>query len=303
VTKVDVVIVNWNSGDLLRRCVSALDSRASGTVRSVVIVDNGSRDDSAQLAPTSVDLVVLPQGKNLGFGRASNVGARRGGAPFILFLNPDTEVSENCVQAAVDYLERHAGEKAAVCGVSLLDRDGALQRHTSPFPSPWTIYRNDLRNQSFDHKDSRDVDHVMGAFYLIKRDVFEALGGFDERFFVYLEDLDLSLRVHQAGYRSHYLADVACLHVGGGVSSQVPARRLFYSMHSRLLYADKHFAPGGRLLVRFVTLFVEPWLRLGRGVVRRSLPELRNTVAAFAMLYAAVLSPKAAQRLTIGRAS
>jgi len=295
---VDVVIVNWNSRDLLRRCLAALDTEPAGTVRDVVVVDNASTDGSAEIPQIRQPVRVLSQDRNLGFGRACNLGARAGQAPYILFLNPDTEVTDGCIAKAVEYLE--AEPEAAVCGVRLIDLAGELQHHTIRFPGPMTIYSHAQRNNDFAHDESRDVDHVMGAFYLIRRSLFEALGGFDDRFFVYLEDVDLSLRVRQAGYRVAYLNEAVCRHVGGGTSAQIPARRLFYAMHSRLLYARKHFTLVERALVWSVTLAVEPWLRLAKAARKGSLADMRSTVGAFGMLYAALLSRRAAARLTLG---
>lgn len=95
--------------------------------------------------------------------------------------------------------------------------------------------------QDFDHCSSREVDHVIGAFFLVRRSVFEQLKGFDERYFVYLEDLDFSLRARKAGWKTYYLADATAYHKGGGTSEQVKAHRLFYSLRSRMIYGFRHF--------------------------------------------------------------
>ncbi len=93
----------------------------------------------------------------------------------------------------------------------------------------------------WDHRQNREVDHAMGSFFLVRNILFKKLQGFDERYFVYLEDLDFSLRAKQAGFVSYYFTDAAAYHKGGGTSEQIKARRLFYSLHSRILYWYKHF--------------------------------------------------------------
>ena len=104
-------------------------------------------------------------------------------------------------------------------------------------------------------------------------------------FFVYLEDLDLSLRVHQAGYKSVFLAEAQAFHAGGGTSHQVKARRLFYFLRSRLLYAFKHTSWIGAVGVLLVTLFVEPFSRSVLALLRRSWPNLKETWAAYGLLW------------------
>jgi len=135
------------------------------------------------------------------------------------------------------------------------------------------------------HDSTQKVDHVMGAFFLVRREVFEKLRGFDERFFVYLEDLDFSYRAKQAGWDSAYLADVQAFHYGGGTSNQVKARRLFYSLRSQLLYAFKHFHWLGALWVLLVMLVVEPVTRIFFAVIRRSWSSVKETLAGYAMLW------------------
>ncbi|MEA3015739.1 MAG: hypothetical protein QOI38_461, partial [Sphingomonadales bacterium] len=116
--------------------------------------------------------------------------------------------------------------------------------------------------------------------------VFEAVGGFDERFFVYLEDMDLSCRVAKAGWKIWYLAEAVAFHKGGGTSEQVKAARQFYSTRSRLLYAAKHLSPAKSAFVFAATMTLEPAARLARALLRRSVPEIRETLAAYRMLAA-----------------
>ena len=152
---------------------------------------------------------------------------------------------------------------------------------------PWLRHLN-VRMSEWAHDSTRAVDQVIGAFFLIRRSLFDSLGGFDERYFVYLEDLDLSLRAHQAGWKSVYLANTQAFHPGGGTSRQVKARRLFYSLRSRLLYGFKHFKPWQAWILLSVTLLLEPVTRTVFCLSRGELSAVGQTWQAYKMLYAQI---------------
>lgn len=300
--KTDIVIVNWNSGHWLEGCVNSIEHYGKGDVEKVVVVDNGSSDGSDAVNCPELGLDIVRTGRNLGFGRACNLGARRGRAPYILFLNPDAALLPDTLYTAINFMERVENTSVGVCGAKLIEEDGAVQRHCARFPTPAVLLAAasglatlfpklvpGLHDRDFDHLSSRPVDHVIGAFYLIRRHLFERLGGFDEQFFVYLEDLDLSARVHQAGYGIFYLAEAVGLHRGGGTSEQVKPQRLAYALESRIVYAFKHFAAASALAVAIVTLCVEPFPRLLRSVRRRSLTDAKETGRGFVLLWARVL--------------
>ena len=139
------------------------------------------------------------------------------------------------------------------------------------------------------HDETRLVDHVIGAFYLIRRDVFERLGGFDERFFVYLEDLDLSMRVREAGGRCLFAADATAHHAGGGTTRSIKATRLFYSVRSRLQFAAKHLDAVSCAIVWVLSLMIEPLVRSVAALWRRSGTELGEVWSAYLRLYRWVL--------------
>jgi len=294
-----IVIVNWNAGEQLRACLQAvaLAGQTQYRLQHVVVVDNASSDDSLLNLPgDALPLQIIRNPDNRGFGAACNQGARLCAADFLLFLNPDTRVEADALDRAIAHLQSADGAPAGVCGAHLLGpRDGTHRhcaRRATPLRmlahlcgvdrlTPWT---SGYLMRRWDHADSRPVDHVMGAFYLIRRPLFEALGGFDERFFVYLEDLDLSERVRQAGYAVHYRADVRVFHKGGGTSEQIKARRLHYSLDSRLRYARKHFSLPGAAAIWAGTLLLEPLLRLAQALARGSTAQAFETLRAYCWL-------------------
>ena len=294
--KADIVIVNWNSGDQLRDCVDSLRAHGDGHVAQLIVVDNGSTDGSAEFAQgaSDVDLVLL--GHILGFGAACNLGAARGDADFVLFLNPDARLLDGTFSRMGAVADDPSKLGVGVFGARLVHEDGSTQRSCARFPyvisflaasfGATRLFKSiGMHMDDWDHANTRSVDHVIGAFYLIRRGLFDRLGGFDERFFVYLEDLDLSRRVQNEGYEILYLADIIAYHKGGGVSEQVKAHRLFYSLRSRILYARKHFSVAGALAVAGSTLGPELLARGGHLALRRAWGEFGDLWRGYRMLW------------------
>jgi GT2 family glycosyltransferase len=130
----------------------------------------------------------------------------------------------------------------------------------------------------WDHKTSREVDQVMGAFFLVRGSVFRALSGFDERFFVFYEDVDFSLRARRQGFSSFYLSDARAYHREGGSTRAIPGARLLYAWQSRVGYVNKHFGLAWSILVGVATLALELPARLLRASFRKSLADARATM-------------------------
>ena len=309
---VAIAIVNWNAGLQLRDCLTSIVA-ANWTrvrLRSVVVVDNASTDGSLdELADVALAVEVIRNSQNHGFGAACNQAARSLDADYVLFLNPDTRVEPEAVARAVGCLEEPAHRDVGIVGGRLVQKSGEIARGCARFPTPWTCLTRLLGFDralaswglsypmtEWDHAQSREVDHVMGAFYMVRRTVFEALGGFDERFFMYLEDVDFSRRARKAGWRCFYNAEAGAYHRGGGTSEQVKDARLFYSLHSRVLYAQKHFSRAGLLTIAICTLFAEPVIRLVACTARGSMSGVRDTISAYAMLWRTTLGFAVAPR-------
>lgn len=276
--RLDIVIVNWNSGPQLRRCLESIVpvDRDGFELARVVVVDNGSVDASLHnIRDLVLPLTVIELGLNAGFAAACNAGAAGSTADYILFLNPDAALYRDSLARPLRFLETPENAGIGILGVQLVDDDGQVSQSCANFLRPRQILAhmtglNHLLPKifphhfmvDFDHRSSRVVDQVMGAFFLMRRRVLDELGGWDERFFVYLEDVDLAYRARLHGWLSYFYADVRAFHRGGGVSRQVKAARLFYSLRSRVLYAFKHFHPAVALLVLGGTLFLEPLTRI-----------------------------------------
>jgi GT2 family glycosyltransferase len=293
--KMRVIIVNWNAGSQLRECVDSIIQYGQSLVGQIVVVDNGSTDGSASVVADLPQVTLVQAGANLGFGKACNLGAAHADSDFVLFLNPDARLFPDSLTRIVDFMRRPENAQVGICGVQLVDEDGHVARSCTRFPTTIGFVAHAVGLDriiptlghfmgEWDHATTRQVDHVIGAFFLVRQSVFNALDGFDERYFVYLEDLDFSYRARQLGWSSVYLAEAQAFHAGGGTSRQVKARRLFYSLRSRILYAFKHFNPLAAILVLFATICIEPLSRSLLAVGRLSYAALKETWSAYGML-------------------
>jgi GT2 family glycosyltransferase len=297
----DIVIVNWNAGAQLRECLESIAASelAAIDLRRVVVVDNASTDGSARGLPdVGGALAVVRNPENRGFGAACNQGAAGSRADYLLFLNPDTALRRDSLAVPLSFMESPANAGVGICGISLTDRSGRVARSCSRFPTtlmflskmvgahrllPAALARQPMTE--WDHATSRDVDQVIGAYFLVRRALFEELHGFDERFFVYFEEVDFSLRASARGMRSHFLATASALHVGGGCSNQVRARRLTYNLRSRIEYALKHFPGASAAALVLGTLLVEPFTRMVAALLRRSSADFGETFLAYRELW------------------
>jgi GT2 family glycosyltransferase len=280
--RLSIIIVNWNSGELLRRCVQSIPAREADVDVDVVVVDNASSDSSMAGLLCQAPMQELREQRNLGFGRACNRGVAHADADLILFLNPDTRLEPGALAAAAAALVAVVG----VVGVRLIDDDGVTQRSCARTPTSFTFWRTilgldalgvpgrSLHMVEWDHLSRRDVDHVMGACYLMRRQDFVDVGGFDVRFFVFLEDLDLSQRVRASGRRVLFLGDVAVHHSGGGTTRARTGVRLMYALESRLRYAHKHFSLVETAGLAAGTFLIEPPLRMARALLEREPAEV-----------------------------
>jgi N-acetylglucosaminyl-diphospho-decaprenol L-rhamnosyltransferase len=297
---IDIIIVNWNSAHQLCECLDSIIESSFNNVslNRVIIVDNASSDQSLE----NIKNIVLPidiikNSENKGFGVACNQGAAISKSDYILFLNPDTKLFDTALDRAVNFIHNLPINRVGAVGIQLIDASGNVQRSCARFPSLINfccsilgvdkIIKNKFTSYlmtDWDHQTVKIVDHVMGAFYLINSETFRLIGEFDENFFVYFEDLDLSWRLHQQGFDSYYLANVQSFHKGGGTSEAVKSTRIFYSIRSRILYAYKHFGFPHATTILIASLFIEPFTRIGFSIIKFSLPQAQETFLAYIQL-------------------
>jgi len=301
INTLDIVIVNWNAGTQLQDCLCSIAAadRRGVSLGKVIVVDNGSTDGSCEkINDTELPLIVIKNRRNEGFAKACNQGARYGNSDCLLFLNPDVRLFEESLIKPVKFLQYRRNENPGIVGIQLVDGSGKVSRSCARFPKFKTMLQqiaglDRIAPKLFHghfmtewrHNETRRVDQVMGAFFMVRRNLFEMLGGFDERFFVYYEDMDFSFRAKCAGYSSWYIADAAAFHRGCGTSDLVKAERLFYYMRSRILYGFKHFGRKQGILLLITTLLFESLIQLVVASLRWTTKEVTDTWKAFLMLF------------------
>ncbi|MEX0606023.1 MAG: glycosyltransferase family 2 protein [Marinobacter sp.] len=294
---ISVVVVNWNAGHQLKNCVDSITKFGGGLVDKMIVVDNGSTDGSEASVEGVPNVTLIRTGENLGFGKACNLGAKHADSDYLLFLNPDAALLEGTLTKVVGFMQDQTNQTVGICGVQLIEENGKISRSCGRFPTATGFLAHAVGLNRFfprlgnamaewDHLADRQVDQVIGAFFFVRSGLFEQLQGFDERFFVYFEEVDFSYRAYWVGWQSFYLADAQAFHAGGGTSNQVKAKRLFYSLRSRLLYAFKHFSLPAALTVLASTLLLEPLARSVLALARRSLSGFKETWGGYRMLWA-----------------
>jgi GT2 family glycosyltransferase len=253
-----VIIVNYRVRYFLELCLHSVQKALLGIEAEIIVVDNHSCDGSPeQLKPLFPAVTFLANEENIGFGRANNQALRRAKGDYILFLNPDTLVPENFAHHCLSFLEKTPG--IGGLGVRMVDGSGRfLKESRRGFPSPWVAFCR-LAGLSALFPKSRlfstyylgylpaGTTHpapvLSGACLWVSRSIVSELGGFDERFFMYAEDIDLSFRIEKAGYLNYYLADATIIHFKGeSTLRDMRYVRYFYKAMSQ--FRRKHFRKG-----------------------------------------------------------
>jgi GT2 family glycosyltransferase len=258
---VSVVLVSFNTRDMLRECLHTVFAQ-TGVTLEVYAVDNASADGSVEMMRKEFPQVnIIPSAINLGFGAANNVALRRVKGRYTVLLNTDAFLRPGDLALAVRKMD--ATPKAGLAGARLTGKDGSWQPSARMFPS----VLNDmllLSGLAAKFKDSRffgradrtwadqgveaSVDWVPGAFVIVRREVLETVGHFDERFFLYYEEVDLCRRIKNAGWEIWYWPELVVVHIGGESSRQVKrlsmssrgSQLTLWRMRSALLYYRKH---------------------------------------------------------------
>ncbi|MCY4087843.1 MAG: glycosyltransferase family 2 protein [Actinomycetia bacterium] len=295
---VSAIVVSYNTRELLGRCLERL---AAGELEEVIVVDNGSSDGSRELVRERFpDARLLDPEVNLGFGAANNLGANVARGELLLFLNADTRPVADAVRSLAGFVS--AREDVGIAGPRLLNPDGTLQRSVRGFPTVWRICTeyfflrklaprsrvvNAFYGAGFEHDREREAEFVMGAVMCMRREVFDAVSGFDERYFLFSEEADLAYRVRHAGWRVVFTPTAEFVHVGGAATrpvwdqmyrEQLRGHVLFLAAHAGLASAER----ARRWLVRALrfrgVLFPGPrgrlYLEAGRWLAARSVESL-----------------------------
>lgn len=270
--KLTISIVNYNAGGHLLSCLRSLKEVKDEVDFEVWVVDNASSDGIVGIIEQKYPWVCLIKNQdNLGFGKAHNQVIAKTNSPLLLFLNPDSKILPGTLKFMVDYMVGHKDVGVASCKVEKADGSLDWASHRG-LPTPWASFlyffiKNDrlyhLTDRNLD--EPHEVDSIVGAFFLTRREVLEKVGNFDEDYWLYAEDIDLCYRIKQAGYKVMYVPQVKIIHLKGvssgikGHSQQLTTatlaskKRAFDSFYyTMILFYKKHLAKDYPALINWL---------------------------------------------------
>lgn len=246
-----VIVINYNTPGLVAQLIDSIKQHTRQVDYEIVVFNNGCRPDGQFNVRGSTFVRVIESPENLGFAAGVNRAAQTCKQPFLLFVNSDCLLTDNIIPRLVKYLD--ANPEVAACSPRLVSADGRTHSSIRRFPTHQNLRgsrgafirtRNDY---TIEADESRMLVEAMSAtFFLIRREDFETLGGFDERFFMYVEDTDLCWRLHERGRKVAFLGDMTVIHHWGGSSRQMPLLMKWRHHQSILKYFRKHY-PAARL--------------------------------------------------------
>jgi len=250
--EVSIILVNYNTKQMTLDCVDSVFNYTKDLSFEVIVVDNDSKDGSDELLGMDSRVLYIKNDSNLGFGRANNIGAERAKGEFLFFLNTDTLVKDNVIGYMCRYMCEHS--ETAICGVNLVNREMVPTiSFERIYPSVWYLI-NELtarvpsriiygRNAYYNHtKKPLGVAYVSGADLMIRKTVFDEVGGFDRNYFMYYEETDLCYQVKSKGYNVEALPGLQIIHFGGqsfSNASTIPSYKKLMIQNESIAYYKK----------------------------------------------------------------
>jgi GT2 family glycosyltransferase len=262
-----VVIVSWNTKELLEDCIASIYSNPPGGDFEVWVVDNASTDGSASMVRERFPQVkLIESAENLGFARGNNLAIRQSTGKFILLLNPDTKVLPGALEILIRFMEQHP--QAGGAGPFLLNPDNSLQVSCYPLPTlsrefwrllyldslwPYGSYQMDR----WDREVNRPVGVLKGACIILSRAALDEVGLLDEEYFIYTEEVDLCFRLHQRGWPLYWVPGSQVIHYGGQSVHQAATTEMFlYLYQTKIYYFRKHYGALSGLIFKLILAVV-----------------------------------------------
>jgi GT2 family glycosyltransferase len=267
---VSIIIVNYNTAGLLYNCISSLKEKTKDLDYEIIIVDNGSSDDSCDMVRKfHPELTLIENKENLGFGRANNQGAAIARGKYLFLLNTDTLLINNAIKVLFGFMEKVENKNIAACGGNLYKADGTPNfSYSLYFPNLFRVfcYRCHLtfllNKENFNNSGKiKDVAIIIGADLFVRRNVFNDLHGFDPDIFMYVEDGELLYRINKSGYRIVSNPEAMITHLQG--SSSVKIDKLKMEIASYIVFFSKHFSPFAVIIYKLI----ETFFAFGRSVI------------------------------------
>ena len=263
-----IIIVSWNVKELLRENLKSLYEKSANVQFEVFVVDNNSHDGSAEMVRKEFPEVNLISNKeNLGFAKANNQAIEKAQGRYVLLLNPDMRVHETTLAGMVRWMDNH--KEAGVAGCHLIDEEGSTVPHVRRFPTvfdqsliilkiphalPFLLNRYLMK--SFDYERQAVVDSIRGSFFMIRKEVIEKIGGLDEDYFIWFEEVDYCKKVFNSGWKVMYTPSVQCTdYIGKSFAQVMGYKKQHMFTQSMVTYFSK-WHPG---LSTFIIKFLRPF--------------------------------------------
>jgi len=275
-----IIIVSWRVKDLLKKCLESVYNESPNLDFEVFVVDNASGDGTVEMIKkefSSVNLIINKE--NFGFAKANNQAIRKAKGEFILLLNPDTEILDQAIEKAVRYMKDN--EKVGIVGGRLYNPDLSPQPSVRGFPTFWSMFMimlklHHLFSQAkvltkylvsdFDYDREQEVDQIMGAFFMLRAELFKKIGLLNEHFFIWFEEVDFCKRVKELGYKIVYLPKCKVIHHFAQSFKQVMKVRNQEIFNRSLLYYFRKNKPFleylGLLLIYPISLFLAALIQI-----------------------------------------
>ncbi|MCP4425627.1 MAG: glycosyltransferase family 2 protein [Chloroflexi bacterium] len=302
-----IIIVSWNVRELLRACLHSIDAGRGGLDLELIVVDGASGDGSPAMVREAFPWVkLIACDENVGFPKGNNIGLAEVNGRYILLLNPDAEIRGDALPIMLDYLERHPD--VGVVGPQLLNADGSIQSSRRRFPTLATAFFESTWLESIAPKrilrhyytldlpddETADIDWGMGACLMTRREVVEQIGGLDEAYFMYSEELDWQRRIKDAGWRIVYLPTAQVLHHVGKSSEQAVTARHINFQRAKLRYFRKYHGRAATAVLRLFLLLNYVWqffVEAGKGLLGHKRPLRRQRMNAYWQVIRSGLRP------------
>ncbi len=256
--KLSIIIVSYNSAKFIGKCIDSIEHNLPKN-SEIIVVDSGSEDETTEILEKYKNIKLIKSQTNIGYGKGNNLGFRLSKGEYILILNPDTTVAKESVQKLLDYIDSHS--EAGLVAPKLIQDNGKVQPTVRKLPTikgALAEYYFKIKNayEAYipDPDSPLEVESVVGAALMIKRDVFEKIGGFDERYFMYFEDLELCRKLHNLGYKIIYLPDAVVYHKVGGTQTY-PERNQTWIQKSAEIYHGRLYGFVLYLILRLRNIF------------------------------------------------
>lgn len=281
--KISVVVLNWNTKDLLTQCVQSLEKELSflDSQSEIILVDNGSTDGSVETINSleenfsqhpKISILKILNKDNLGYTKGNNLGIKAASGEYIMILNTDTIVQPGSIRKMIEFLENHP--EFHIIGPQLLNPDGTPQANCGRFPHLKTValmlfkeHFKESQQVRFSPERSQEVEWLMGAAFIARKEVFEKTGGFDENIFMYMEEVEWFYRARKAGFKAYFLKDAQITHLGRGSSKTGKTQPILNIYRGVIYFYQKHKSKTELIIVRLL-LKIKAFLALILGYLK-----------------------------------